>query len=85
VAVLATLMAARRGPLAAGLKLTVTVHVAPAASVLGDSGHVVLIGKSPGFVPIMLTLLSASALVPMFVTVMVSGLLVVPTVWGEKP
>jgi hypothetical protein len=62
---------ALRAPEADGEKVTPIVQLAPAASVLGDSGQVVVSAKSAAFVPVRLTLLIVNAAVPELVSVTV--------------
>jgi hypothetical protein len=70
---------ALRAPAAEGVKSTRIVQLAPAASVLEASGHVVVSAKSAAFVPVTLILLIVSAAVPELVSVTVWAALVVPT------
>jgi hypothetical protein len=67
-----------RIPLVAGLKTTETVHVAPAAS--EDPQVLLEIEKSPGSLPPMATLLIVTAVVPVFLTVVVNAALELPVV-----
>jgi hypothetical protein len=57
---------ALRLPAAVGANVTLIVQVAPAASVDGLTGHVLVIGKSPGFAPVKETLEIVSGLLPEF-------------------
>jgi hypothetical protein len=75
----ATVKVALRVPDAAGENVTETVHDAPAASVLGLNGHVVVSAKSPAFAPLTATLEIANAADPEFVTVTDWAELVEPT------
>lgn len=68
-----------RPPDADGANVTDTVHEAPAASVLGAVGHVVVRAKSAAFVPASAMLLIVSGPVPVFFTVADCDALVVPT------
>src|SRR5580765_7768202 len=64
-----TLMLAVRVPEALGVKVAEMVHDAPASSVLGLSGQVVVRAKSVGLVPVMDMLLIVSGPVPVFLRV----------------
>ena len=68
-------------PFAPGVKVRLSVHVPPAASVVQ---LLVVITKSLLFVPVMAALVTVTEVVPLFVTVTVIGALVVPTVWVPK-
>jgi hypothetical protein len=70
---------ALRLPLAVGLKVTLIVQFAPAASVLGLRGQVLVCAKSPALVPLIPTLVMVSAAFPLLVSVTVCAPLVVPT------
>ena len=72
-----------RLPRAVGVKLTVTVHVAFAASKAGTVGQLLLAAKSPVFVPPSVIELIASPAVPLFTVTDWVGL-VVPTFWPLK-
>jgi hypothetical protein len=67
-----------RVPFAAGVKVTLIVQVAFAASVLEPVGQVFVCAKSPAFVPAIVILVIVSGALPLFVSVTVCGLLVVP-------
>lgn len=69
---------ALRLPVADGENVTDTEQEAPAGTVLGLVGHVVVHPKSPGFVPDTAMLESVSAAVPEFVSVTGAGKLDVP-------
>ena len=77
----ATVRLAERAPVALGVNVTEMVHLAPAASELGQA---LLFAKFPAFVPEMLTLLMANADVPGLERVMLSALLLVPTLTVPK-
>ena len=77
--------AALRAPPAAGLNDTDTVHEAPAASVAGPSGQVVVWAKSPAFVPENPIELIVSGPLPELRTVSGCAALVLPTGWAAKP
>jgi hypothetical protein len=76
-----TLSVALRDPVAAGLNLTETVQVVPAAS---DPVQVLVKLKSPGLAPEIVKPLKTNVAVPVFVAVTVSGPLVVFTVCAAK-
>ena len=78
------LMLALRLPLADGVKVTLIVQLAPAASVLGLMGQVLVCAKSPAFVPATVMLVIVRAAVPLFVSVTDLAALVVPTFWAPK-
>jgi len=80
-ALLAMLSVAERVPAAVGVKVTVIVHEAPAASV---DPQVVVRAKSPALVPVMLVPLMVNEADPVLVRVTVRGALVVPTAWAAK-
>src|SRR6266536_774906 len=80
----ATERLALRLPLAVGLKVTEIVHAAPAASVLGLSGQVLVCAKSSGFVPARPMPLIVSGALPLFVSIVDCAGLVVPLVWEPK-
>jgi hypothetical protein len=73
-------MLALRLPVALGVKVALMLQLAPAARVLGLSGHVLLELKSPGLVPPRLMLLMVSGAVPVLVKVTDCDPLVVLTV-----
>jgi hypothetical protein len=73
-----TEIAAERAPAPVGLKVTEIVQLAPAASVLGATGHVFVCAKSPAFAPPRPIELIVSAPVPEFVSVTFCAGLVVP-------
>ena len=75
---------APRLPLADGVKVTLIVQLAPAASVLGLMGQVLVCAKSPAFVPATVMLVIVRAAVPLFVSVTDLAALVVPTFWAPK-
>lgn len=72
-------MVAVRVPPTVGVKVTVTVQDAPAASVA--PAQVVVSAKSPGFVPVNVTVVTVTAAVPVFVSVATWAALDVPTIW----
>src|SRR5690348_13983101 len=57
-----------RVPLATGVKVTLRAHLAPAASVLGLIGQVVVSAKSPALMPVSAILSIVSAAVPVLVS-----------------
>jgi hypothetical protein len=80
-----TVRDALRLPLAAGVKTTVMVQEALAASVLGDRGQVVVSLKSPAFAPVgcgMLVIVKLA--LPVLVRVTDCEGLATPTVWLPK-
>jgi hypothetical protein len=77
-------MVALRLPVADGVKVALIVQLAPAASVLGLSGHWLVGVKSPGLVPVMVTLVMVSGAVPLLVTVTDCDALVVLIVCVPK-
>ena len=76
---------ALRAPAADGLKVTATEQVAPAASVAGASGQVLVAVKSAAFAPTTPTLLIVSGPVPVFFTTDDCDGLVDPTGCDPKP
>ncbi len=72
-------MLALRDPVADGVKVTLIVQFAPAASVLGLMGQVFVCAKSLAFVPLTVMLVIVSAAVPLLVSVTDLAALVVPT------
>ena len=72
---------ALREPAAVGVNVTLIVQDAPAANVLEPVGQVLVCAKSPAFVPVSPMLLMLSPALPLFVSVMLWGLLLVPTFW----
>jgi hypothetical protein len=70
---------AERLPVAAGVNVTETVHVALTASVAGAIGQVLVWAKSAAFVPVIAMPLIESGDVPELWTVSVWDVLVVPT------
>ena len=80
-----TEMLAVRLPLALGLKLTESVQLAPAASVLGLIGQVFVWPKSAAFVPPSPIAVIVSAALPEFVRVTVWAAPLVPTARDPKP
>jgi hypothetical protein len=72
---------AERAPDAVGVKVTVIVQFAPAAS---DAGQVFVCEKSVEFVPVAAIELIVSAAFPVLVSVTPWDALVVPTVWLEN-
>src|SRR2546429_205001 len=70
---------ALRDPVAAGVNVTLIVQVAPAASVLGLIGQVLVWAKSPALVPAMPIELMVRSAVPLFLSVTVWAALAVPT------
>ena len=79
-----TLMLALRAPVALGVKVTLSVHCAPAPSVFGLIGQVLVSAKSAALVPVNENPLIVNALVPELVRVMLRAALVVPTFWLLK-
>src|SRR5947199_2790558 len=75
---------ALRAPPAAGENVTLIVHDAPAATVLGASGQLLVCAKSAAFVPLTPIAVTDSAALPVLVTVAVAAALVVPTAWLGK-
>ena len=76
-----TLTFAARLPVAVGLKVTEIVQVAFTAS---DAGQSLVCVKSPGFVPVSVTLLMVSGAVPVLRRDDVCAALVEPTICGPK-
>lgn len=72
---------AARAPVAVGLKVTLTVQLAPAAKVLPQ---VVVLEKSPAFAPVIAICHRCIVTPPLLVIVTLCGLLLVPTVWLAK-
>ena len=66
------------------MKVTEIEQLAPAASVLGLTGQVLVCAKSPAFVPVTPIELIVIAAEPVLVKVTVCGGLVVPTFWEPK-
>ena len=66
-------------PAAVGLKVTLMVQEAPAASVLELLGQVLVWAKSPALVPLRPMLLMVRDPAPLLVSVTVCAALVVPT------
>jgi len=64
-----TVTLALRVPVAAGVKVTLMVHLAPAAKVLGLMGQVVAWAKSPELVPVTAMLLMVNGALPLLVKV----------------
>ena len=62
---------ALRVPVAEGVKVTLMVQEAPAATVLGLMGHVLVWLKSPALVPLIPIVLMVRAAVPLFLRVTV--------------
>src|SRR5438874_2124413 len=73
-----------RVPVAVGVKVTLTVHEAPAASVLGLIGQLLVWAKSLALVPVSPMLVMVRAPVPLLVSVTVWAALLVPTAWFAK-
>jgi hypothetical protein len=71
-------------PVAVGVKLTLMLQFAPAASVDGVSGQVVVRAKSPALVPVSPMLLIVSGALPLLVTVTGCDPLLVLIVWLAK-
>ena len=69
---------ADRAPTAVGLNVTLIEQLAPATRL---APHVLVWAKSPGLVPVRLTLVIVSGAVPVLDNVTVCAALVVPTVW----
>jgi hypothetical protein len=72
-----TVSVAVREPIASGVNVRLTVQLAFAARVDGDSGHVVVFAKSPAFVPAMAMLPIVSAPGPLFVRLTLCAAVVV--------
>jgi len=72
---------AAKDPLAAGMNVTLTVQLAPAATL---PPQLLLCAKSPGFAPVSLMLLMLKAALPVLLSVEVWAELVVPTAWLPK-
>jgi hypothetical protein len=70
-----------REPAAIGVKVTLMAQVAPAAS---DVPQVLVSVKSLLLVPVMVTPVMLKDVVPLLLKVVVSGALLVPTVWLGK-
>jgi hypothetical protein len=70
---------ALRPPFAEGVNVTLSVQLAPAASVVGLSGQVFVCAKSAALAPLSEMLVMVSAAEPLFVSVTVLAALVVPT------
>jgi len=70
-ALVLTVTVAVRVPRAVGVKVTLTVQEAPAASVLVPMGQLFPRAKSPAAVPLKVMLLMLSAAVPLLLTVMI--------------
>src|SRR6266550_364238 len=70
---------AARVPVAVGANVVLMIHEAPAASVLGLRGQLLVWAKSPAFVPPMLIPLRVRAPAPLSVSVTVCTALLVPT------
>ena len=68
-------------PVAAGVKVTLIVQLAPAATLLPQ---VWVCAKSPGLDPVKLKPVILSVAVPLLVRVTVFGALVVPCFWSPK-
>ena len=81
VALSVTVRAVLRVPLAAGVKVTLIVQLAPAATELPQ---LLVCAKSPGFVPVSARLVTLKAVLPEFVKVTAWAVLVVPTEWLPK-
>ena len=79
VALSVMLTLALRLPLALGVKVTLMVQEAPAASVLELLGQVLVCAKSPALVPLSPMLLMVRAALPLLVSVTVWAALVVLT------
>ena len=71
---------ALRAPAAVGLKVTLKVQLAPAASVAGNAPQVFVWAKSP----LVAMALIVSGALPLLVSVTVCAALVVPTFWLPK-
>ena len=62
-------------PRAEGVKVTLTVQLAPEARVEGSNGQLLVCEKSPMFAPVTAMLVMFTVLVPVLVTVMVCAVL----------
>ena len=82
VALSVRVIAALRVSLAAGMKVTLIVQLAPAATELPQ---LLVCAKSLGLVPVSARLVRLKAVLPEFVKVIVWAVLVVPTVGSQKP
>jgi hypothetical protein len=83
-AVSATVTEAHCVPFAVGVKVTLMTQFPPPANWAGRVPQVWVSAKSPGLTPVIVTLLTVKAVVPMSRSVMFSGWLVVPTFWLSK-
>jgi hypothetical protein len=72
-----TVTAATRDPAPVGVKVTLMLQLAFAASVDGDSGHVVVLAKSAAFVPVTAMLPIVKAPGPLFVRLILCAAVVV--------
>ncbi len=72
------------GPAPDGENVTETVHVPPAGIVAVATGQSLVAAKSPEFAPVIVRLLIVSGALPVFVSVDVTELLVVPTCCEAK-
>jgi hypothetical protein len=81
VALSVSVTEAAKDPLAAGLNVTLTVQLAPAATL---APQLLLCAKSPGFAPVSVMLLMLKAALPVLLSVKVWAELVVPTAWLPK-
>lgn len=73
-----TVSAAARLPVAPGVKLTLKLQLAPAATELP---HVFVSAKSPALAPLTVTLVTLRAALPLLVSVTLFAELVIPTAW----
>jgi len=79
-----TVSVALSAPLMLGLKATLIVHEALAASVAGKTGQLFVWGKSALFVPVNAMLVIVSGPVLVLLSVTGCAVLVVPTAWLPK-
>ena len=75
---------ALRVPVVVGVKVTLMLQEAPAVSVLGLMGQVLVWAKSPALVPPRLIVEIVRSALPLLVRVTVCAALVVPTFWLPK-
>ncbi len=68
-----------REPVAPGVKVSVIVHVPPLPATTADVHKLLVMAKSPASVPVIVTVSMVTEVVPLFVKVTVTGVLVLPT------
>ena len=76
--------AAVRAPAAAGVNVTVMLHVAAVASVAGLNGQVLVWAKSPAFAPPSAMPVMDNGAAPVLLSVTVWAALVVPVFWAAN-